>query len=152
MSEIFGDAAKKFFYLEEEHAFTNHGSYGTVPRKVMQERFRLLEMIERHPDRWFRSTLRQLYDDSRVAVAEYVGASPDNLVFVTNATTAVNTIVKELDLGPEDAILVNSHTYNACTNAADSAVTRAGCDIVSLDITIPIRSETEFVDRLSLSS
>ena len=125
----FGEAARSNFYLEDGKAFTNHGSYGTVPKKVMRERFRLLEKFESHPDRFMRSELRPLYDESRVAVAEYVGANPDNLVFVTNATTAVNTVVKELDLTPEDMILCNSHTYNACFNAADSAARRAGADI-----------------------
>ena len=62
---------------------------------------RLLQLTEAHPDRWFRSTLRPLYEEARQAVAEYVGADPDNLVFVSNATTAVNTVVKQLDLGPK---------------------------------------------------
>ena len=114
----------------------------------MEERFRLLQKIETHTDRWFRSTLRPLYEESRIKVAEYVGANPDNLVFVTNATMGVNTIVKELDLRPEDMILCTSHTYNACTNAVDSAVRRAGADIVIVDITVPIRSEEDFVKLL----
>lgn len=111
----------------------------------MEERFRLLQTIETHTDRWFRSSLRPLYEDARVTVARYVGANPDNLVFVTNATMGINTIVKELDLRPEDSILCTSHTYNAVTNAVDSAVRRAGADIVTVDITIPIRSGMDFV-------
>ena len=105
----------------------------------MEERFRLLQQIETHTDRWFRSTLRPLYEEARVSVAKYVRANPDNLVFVTNATMGINTIVKELDLKPEDSILCTSHTYNAVTNAVDSAVRRAGADIVTVDITVPIR-------------
>ena len=119
MSQIFGENARKHFYLEDGTAFTNHGSYGTVPVKVMQERFRLLQLIENHPDRWFRSSLRPLYEESRLAVAEYVGADPRNLVFVSNATTAVNIVVKQLQLEAEDMILCTSHTYNACYNAVD---------------------------------
>jgi len=142
----FGENTRKEFYLEEGVGFTNHGSFGTVPRKVMKERFRLLELIEAHPDRWFRSLLAPLYHESRKAVAEFVGADPENLVLVTNATTAVNTVVKQLDLGPEDMIMCNSHTYNACYNAVDSAVRRAGADIISIDINMPIRSAQEIVD------
>ena len=81
-------------------------------------------------------------------MSQYVGADPENLVFVTNATTAVNTVVKQLDLGPEDMILCNSHTYRACYNAVDSAVRRAGADIISVDISVPIRSEAEIVDLM----
>ena len=31
--------------------FTNHGSYGTVPREVMERRVELLHKMEAHPDR-----------------------------------------------------------------------------------------------------
>ena len=31
--------------------FTNHGSYGTVPREVFEKRVQLLQTAEAHPDR-----------------------------------------------------------------------------------------------------
>ena len=92
--------------------------------------------------------LPQLYEKARLAVAEYVGSDPDNLVFVTNATSAVNTVVKHLKLGPEDMILCTSHTYNACNKAVDSAVRRADADIITIDISLPIRSEQDIVDQM----
>jgi len=145
----FGEAARKHFYLEEETAFTNHGSYGCVPSIVMEERFRLLRLVESHPDRWFRVLLPKLYEKARLAVAEFVGSdNPDNLVFVTNATSAVNTVVKHLKLGPEDKILCTSHTYNACHKAVDSAMRRADADIITIDISLPIRSEKDIVDQM----
>ena len=104
--------------------------------------------MESHPDRWFRVLLPQLYEKARLAVADYVGSSPDNFVFVTNATTAVNTVVKHLKLGPEDMILCTSHTYNACYKAVDSAVSRADADIITIDISIPIRSEQDIVEQI----
>ena len=79
-------------------------------------------MAESHPDRWFRVALEPLYEKARLAVADYVGSDQNNLVFITNATAAVNTVVKHLSLGPEDMILCTSHTYNACYQAVHSAV------------------------------
>lgn len=64
----------------------------------------------------------------------------DNFVFVTNATTAVIRVVKHPKLGPEDMILCTSHTYNACYKALDSAVRRAKADIITIDISVPIRA------------
>lgn len=144
----FGLQARQDFYLEDGTAFTNHGSYGTVPRPVMQERFRLLQEMELNPDRWFRKTLRERYDENVRVLADFVGADPNNLVFVTNATTAVNTVVKNLVLGPEDIILLNSHTYGACAKAIDCAVRKCGADMLSLDIILPIRSEDQLIDQV----
>ena len=81
-----------------------------------------VRLAESHPDRWFRVALKPLYEKARLAVAEYVGSDQNNLVFITNATAAVNTVVKHLSLGPEDMILCTSHTYNACYQAVHSAV------------------------------
>merc|ERR1712179_172503 len=143
-----GSAARNLFLLEEGTAFTNHGSYGTVPKEVMEERFRLLNLMDCHPDRWYRNTVRPMYDRAIEAVAEFVGSSPKNIVFVPNATSAVNTVVKNLNLGPEDIILSNSHTYNACSNAIESAVKRCGADTLAMDVTLPIRSEEEVIDQV----
>ena len=40
-----GPGMRKQFQLEQGTAFTNHGSYGAVPRSVMEERFRLLNKV-----------------------------------------------------------------------------------------------------------
>ena len=92
--------------------------------------------------------MQPMYEEARLAVADYVGSDPDNLVFITNATTAVNTVVKHLCLGPEDMVLCTSHTYNACYQAVHSAVRRQGADIITIDINIPIRSEQEIVEQI----
>ena len=70
--------------------------------------------------------MKPLYEESIEAVAKFVGSDPENIVFVPNATFGVNTVVKNLELNPEDEILSNSHSYNACTNAIESAVKRYG--------------------------
>ena len=110
------------FSLEPDSTFTNHASYGTVPLMVQKERFRLLTLTETNPDRWYRTLLRPLYDEALEELAEFVSSDPKNLVFVQNVTTAVNIIVKTLKLGPEDLVLSNSHTYESCRFAIDSAV------------------------------
>ena len=46
-------------------------------------------------------------------------------------------------------ILCNSHTYNACYNAAASAVRRVGADILSIDLSLPLRSEEDWVEQVS---
>jgi selenocysteine lyase/cysteine desulfurase len=70
------------------------------------------------PGRWFRKLLRPLYDAALAEVARFTGANPANMVFVQNATTAVNTVVKSLALGPEVSSIsssVSSHALHTRT-------------------------------------
>ena len=60
----------------------------------------------------------------------------------------MNTVVKNLHLEAEDVVLVNSHTYGAVTFSVDSAIKRAGADMLSIDITMPVRSEEQIVEQV----
>ena len=55
MAETFGKQFRENeFMLEEGTVFLNHGSYGTVPRRVYTAQRALVEEMETHPDYWFR--------------------------------------------------------------------------------------------------
>ena len=45
------------FYLEEGYVNLNHGSFGTVPKPVMEHQIKLLAKQEAKPDAWFRVSL-----------------------------------------------------------------------------------------------
>jgi len=143
-----GEDIRKEFFLDESILFVNHGSYGAVPKRIFQKRQDFQLQIEQCPDKWFRGDLKTLYDENIAALSEFVGADPKNIAFVTNTTTGVNTVLKNLLLEPEDILLLNSHTYGACSKAVDCTVKRAGSDIMSIDIILPIRSDEQLVEQL----
>ena len=146
--DMFGREKRREFSLEEDTVFVNHGSYGAVPRMVQAERVKFLERMDHHPDRWFRQDVRELYDDAIKDLSEFVGASPENLVFVGNATAGINTVLKNVQLAPGDKILVTSHSYQACVFAAESAAKTAGAATVVVDIDIPVESEDEMIESV----
>jgi isopenicillin-N epimerase len=53
--------------------------------------------------------------EARAALAAFVGARTDDLVFVPNATSGLNAVIRSLRLGPEDDVLATSHEYGAIT-------------------------------------
>jgi isopenicillin-N epimerase len=111
------------FLLDPEIAYLNHGSFGACPRPVFEEYQRFQRELERGPTdfltrqlvEWFWGTGErpaQLYE-SKARLAAYVGASPDDLVFVENATSGLNAVIRSLRLGPEDEVLTTTHEYGA---------------------------------------
>ncbi len=51
--------------------------------------------------------------EARAALASFVGARVDDLVFTPNATSALNAVIRSLRIRPEEEILTTKHEYGA---------------------------------------
>jgi isopenicillin-N epimerase len=103
--------------LDPQVEFLNHGSFGACPRHVLDRQQELRARMERQLVLFLSRELEPLLDEARASLASFVGAEPDDIAFVPNATTGVNTVVRSLRLGPGDELLTTDHAYNACRNA-----------------------------------
>jgi isopenicillin-N epimerase len=133
------------FVLDPEVIFLNHGSFGACPRPVLDEQARLRDLLEREPVKFFLRDLEAPWDAARRAVAQFVGAQPEDLVFVTNASEGVSTVLASLALAPGDEMLATSHGYNACNNAVKRVCERARATAVFAHVPFPIHSPDQVV-------
>jgi len=128
----------------------NHGSFGACPRPVFEDYQRWQLKLERQPVAFLDPT-RGLTDwmrDARVAVATEVGAAPDDLVGLTNATTALNIVAQSLDLRPGDEILTTDHEYAALEKTWAYVCRRSGAVVKHVTIPLPLTTEAQFTDTL----
>ncbi|XP_070177170.1 uncharacterized protein [Littorina saxatilis] len=149
-SVAFGDEIRqKEFRLRPASGFMNNGSYGSVPRRVLDVQKRYLDIMESHPDHWFRRTAFEDWNDARKSVAEFVSADVEDIVFVVNATSGVNTVVRSLKLEPGDAILGTSLTYGSLKNLWHDMAENIspGVKAKFLEIKIPIISEDDLIQQ-----
>jgi isopenicillin-N epimerase len=134
--------------LEEGLVFLNHGSFGACPREVLEKQSEFRARLEREPIRFIVHELEPLLDEARLALAKFVNADAEGLAFVTNATTGVNAVMRNLRLTPGDEMLTNNHEYNACNNALRFEAERAGAKVVVVDVPFPIRGDDDVVDAI----
>jgi len=132
---------RRHWLLEEGVVFLNHGSFGACPRPVLDAQARLRERMEREPVRFFTRELPALRDAAREALAAFVGADADDLGFVPNATTAINSVLRSFPLAPADEVLVTDHEYNATRNVAEYAAAERGARVVVAQVPFPLGQE-----------
>lgn len=107
----FGKAMRKEFMFADNYIPLNHGSYGTYPRSVHAAKLQWQELAEQRPD-WF---MRKLYmhelNKCRELAAKAMNAHVSDCVFVTNATTGVNEVLRSLEWNQGDTIMYYSTIY-----------------------------------------
>lgn len=132
--------------LDPAITFLNHGSFGSCPRAVLDYQQGIRERLERQPVQFLVRELEPLWDSARHELAQFTGADADDLVFVTNATTGVNTILRSLRFSPGDELLVTNHEYNACRNALNDVAERTGARVIVADLPFPFQHEDQLVE------
>ncbi|MDF5718273.1 MAG: aminotransferase class V-fold PLP-dependent enzyme [Rhizonema sp. NSF051] len=138
----------KLWLLDPTVIFLNHGSFGACPRAVLKAQQCLRTRLEEEPLRFFGREWEGLLDDARSKLAAFVGANSEELVFVPNATTGVNSVLRSLSFLPDDEILTTNHEYNACRNALDFIASRTGIRVVVAKIPFPITSPQQVVEAV----
>lgn len=101
------------FLLDPEVTYLNHGSYGACPVDVFEDYQAWQARLERDPHDFFVRRFDAELRSAREALAAFVGAGADDLVFVPNATSGLNAVLRSLRLEPEDEVLTTGHEYGA---------------------------------------
>lgn len=138
-------ADPQLWLLDPNHVFLNHGSFGACPRHVLEIQNAWRTRLEQRPVQFLVRELETPLDAARGALAQFIGATPEDLVFVNNATTGVNTVLRSLEFKPGDELLVTDQAYNACRNALNFVAERAGARVVVAKMPFPFHSADDLV-------
>ncbi|MEI7744005.1 MAG: aminotransferase class V-fold PLP-dependent enzyme [Chloroflexota bacterium] len=132
--------------LDPAVSFLNHGSFGACPEPVLEAQRAWRDRIEAEPVRFLDRELGGHLDDVRGQIGAFLGASPDDLAFVPNATTGVSTVLGSLRFAPGDELLACDHEYNASLNALRVAAERDGARVVIVRVPFPIHDPSQVVE------
>ncbi|HYO56051.1 aminotransferase class V-fold PLP-dependent enzyme [Archangium sp.] len=134
--------------LDPEVTFINHGSFGACPTRVLEEQSRLRARLEAEPVRFLLREVEGLLDSARAALGAFVDADPDDLAFVNNASTGVNTVLRSLRFSAGDELLVTDNEYNASRNAIEFVASQWGAKVVVIKLPWPVPSAQAVVDTV----
>ncbi|RJE19214.1 Aminotransferase family protein LolT, partial [Aspergillus sclerotialis] len=107
----FGAPMLQNFQFDPTFKNLNHGSFGTHPKQIQTLLRTLQSNAESRPDPFLRYEQPALIDAARSAIARYLNVPVNECVFVKNATTGVNTVLRNLVFSPGDVIIYFDTVY-----------------------------------------
>ena len=134
--------------LDPNIIFLNHGSFGACPRPVFDKYQAWQRQLELEPVQFLDVELNNYLYQARQKLGDYVHASPGELVYVPNATHAVNIIARSLNLKPGDEILTTDHEYGGCNFAWEFIANKTGAVYKRQHIPLPVSSAEQVIDQL----
>jgi isopenicillin-N epimerase len=141
-------ALRSEFALVPGVAYLNHGSFGPPPRSVVAAQQAIRDELNANPMRFYVRRWDELFQTAAEAVGRFVGTSGGNLVFLQNATAAMNVVAASCELQPGDEVLVNDHEYGAVLRTWQRRAADVGAKVVSARLPEPITTRDAIIDAI----
>ncbi len=138
---------KKHFLLDPNITFLNHGSFGACPKPVFDAYQQWQLELEQRPIEFLGRRALSLLAESREKLAQYLNCAARDLVYFPNPTTAINMVVRNLDLQPGDEVLSTDHEYGAMDRTWRYFCEKKGAHYIQRHIPLPLSTHTDFVEH-----
>ncbi len=156
----FGRSMLQHFALDPSITYLNHGTVGAPPRRVLLAQQAIRDEIELQPSRYLLRELSEIrvgaprsepprLRTAATEVAAFFGARGEDLVFVDNATTGANAVLRSLEFAPGDEILITSLGYGAIANVARYVARRQGAIVREVAISPTCEDPMEAVSAVA---
>ncbi|KAK4506144.1 hypothetical protein PRZ48_004109 [Zasmidium cellare] len=132
-----GKDAAKHFSFDAAYRNLNHGSFGTFPKEITSTLRHHQDACEARPDHFIRYEYKRLNDECRSAIAQLINAPVDTCVFVPNATTGINTILRNLVYEPGDVIIYFATIYGSCHKTIQYLTETTPLEAAKVEYTYP---------------
>jgi len=141
-------ALRDEFLLDPDYVFLNHGSFGACPRPVFERYQAWQRDLELRPIEFLGRSVRGLLAESRAALADYLHVGHDDVVYVSNVTTALNIVARSLPLEPGDEVLTTNHEYGAIDRTWTFVSEHRQSRVVVQKLPVPIEDPEEVVEAV----
>ncbi len=135
----FGKHMREHWMLDPKSIYLNHGTVGAPPKRVLAKQQQIRDEIEQHPALFMfrklghhaglKENAKFYLRDAATLMADFMGARGEDLVFVDNATTGCNAVLRSLTFKPGDTVLTTDIAYGAITLAAKYVTRRVGATV-----------------------
>ncbi len=141
---VYWEALRKHYLFEDGIIMMNNGTVGPMPKPVFNTLIRCFKVQCTNPFDVYNFIPRK-EEEVRYKLAEFIGASPDEIVITRNTTEGINFVANGLDLGKGDEVILSTMEHPGGTHPWMLKSKRYGITIKEVPIGLPPNSVDEFV-------
>ena len=137
---------KSYFYLDPKITYFNHGSFGACPKFIFDKYIEIQKKLEQNPVYFLDESIDERILKSQIKLAKFIDCEHDDIVFFPNPTTALNEVIKSLNLKKNDEILSTNQEYGALDKAWDYISKKTGSKYIKIKIPNPLSNNDDIYD------
>ena len=140
---------KKLFMLDPDITYLNHGSFGACPKPIFNSLINWQKKLEKNPTKHLGYDIYNHLEESRKSLSDYINCHKDDIVFFPNPSTALNTVIKSLDIKKGDEILSTNHEYGTLDRTWNFVCNKVGAKYRRQPILLPLLSKEDFINSFA---
>ena len=100
-----------------------------------------------HPVKFMQEDVYRFLEISRESLSQYVNCDKDDLIYVSNPTHAVGTVIHNISIKPGDEVLSTNLEYGSCDRMWTYESENKGYKYIQADISLPIEDKDVFLNE-----
>jgi isopenicillin-N epimerase len=145
MAERLGHPVATEWDLDPGFLTVNHGSFGATPGAVIAAQRGWQDRMERQPSRFMSTVYPAAIREAADALGSFLNANGRDIVFVDNATSGCNAVLRSFRLPACHDVMILSHAYGAVHNAVRFVTENSGARITVAAVPFPDPTEDTLV-------
>jgi isopenicillin-N epimerase len=141
---VYWDALREHYLFEEGVIMMNNGTVGPMPKPVFNTLMQCFKVQCTNPFDVYNFIPRKI-EEVRNKLADFIGASPEEVVITRNTTEGMNFVANGLDLAVGDEVILSTMEHPGGTHPWRLKEKRYGIRIKEVPIGLPPASVEEFV-------
>ncbi|RMG61589.1 MAG: aminotransferase class V-fold PLP-dependent enzyme [Bacteroidetes bacterium] len=150
-------AADEAFWAQVRAAYTastnlinlNNGGVSPQPRVVQEKVADYHRFANEAPGYYMWRVMGRMREPTRRQLGRLVGADPETVALLRNATEALETVIFGLDLNAGDEIITTDQDYPAILDALAARARRHGIEVRRLSLPVPCEDPAEITRRFA---
>ncbi len=141
---VYWEALSKHFLFKDGLIMMNNGTVGPMPKPVFNTLMKYFRTQVTNPFDVYNYVPRKK-EEVRYKLAEFVNASPDEVVITRNTTEGMNFVANGLDMKEGDEVLLSTMEHPGGTHPWRLKEKRFGIQIKQVPIGLPPKNVNEIV-------